>query len=85
MNGWSQLPVPLPSQVSAAALVAGDWSAAPTVVLHVLGRGALIAGGFALVGERDPKRLIGGSLAGSALIELFVLIHELTQRSKPGA
>jgi hypothetical protein len=69
---------PLPSQSSAAALVAGDWSAAPTVVLHLLGRSALIAAGLAAVGARDPKILIGGSLAGSTVIELFVLLHELT-------
>ena len=72
---------PLPSQSSAAALVSGDFTALPTVALHVVGRAALIAGGMALLtGERDPKRLVGGSVAGSAMIELFVLIHELMQR-----
>jgi hypothetical protein len=79
----AQLPagVPLPSQSSAAALVAGDWTAAPTVGLHLLGRAALIGIGMALVGVREPKPLIGGSLAGSAIIELFVLIHELTNQA----
>jgi len=73
--------VPLPSQSSAAALVAGDFSAAPMVVMHLVGRAAMIGFGMALLtGERDPKRLVGGSLAGSAMIELFVLIHELAQR-----
>jgi hypothetical protein len=62
-------------------LVSGDFTALPTVALHVVGRAALIAGGMAiLASERDPKRLVGGALAGSAMIELFVLIHELMQR-----
>jgi hypothetical protein len=73
--------VPLPSQSSAARLVDGDLTAIPTVALHVVGRAALIGAGMAiLAGERDPKRLVGGSLAGSATIELFVLIHELVNR-----
>jgi hypothetical protein len=72
---------PLPSQSSAAALVSGDVSALPMVALHLAGRAAIIAGGMAvLAGERDPRRLIGGALAGSAAIELFVLIHELLNR-----
>lgn len=72
---------PLPSQSSAAALVSGDFSAAPMVALHLVGRAALIGFGMGLLmRERDPKRLIGGSLAGSAMIELFVLIHELANR-----
>jgi hypothetical protein len=82
----NQLPVvanPLPSQASAAALVRGDWSALPTVLLHWLGRGALISVGCALVGERDPKRLALYGAAGSGLVELFVLAHELSNRSSP--
>jgi hypothetical protein len=71
---------PLPSQSSAAALVSGDLSAAPMVLAHLLGRAALIGVGFAIVGERDAGRLVGGSIAGSAMIELFVLIHELTNQ-----
>jgi hypothetical protein len=74
--------VPLPSQVGAAALLSGDLSAAPTVALHLLGRAALIALGMAVVGEREPRRLIGGSLAGSVVIECFVLAHELTNRPR---
>jgi hypothetical protein len=51
------------------------------VALHLVGRAAMIGFGMALfAGERDPKRLVGGSLAGSAMIELFVLIHELANR-----
>jgi hypothetical protein len=51
------------------------------VALHLVGRAAMIGFGMGLImGERDPKRLIGGSLAGSAMIELFVLIHELANR-----
>lgn len=71
---------PLPSQSSAAALVAGDWSALPMVCLHLLGRASLVGAGMALVGERDPERLVKGALAGAAVIEVFVLIHELANR-----
>lgn len=73
---------PLPSQSSAAALVAGDLTALPTVALHLVGRAALIAAGMAIFGERDPKRLVGGSLAGASMIEVFVLIHELTNQRR---
>ena len=73
--------VPLPSQSSAARLVSGDLTALPTVALHVAGRGVLIAAGMALLtAERDPQRLVGGALAGSAMIEVFVLMHELLNR-----
>lgn len=76
--------VPLPSQSSAAALVSGDFTAAPMVVAHLLGRAGMIAVGMAIVGERDGVKLIKGGLAGAAVIELFVLIHELTnQRTNP--
>jgi hypothetical protein len=81
----SDLPLgaPLPSQSSAAALVGGDITAAPTVVFHLLGRAAIIAAGMGIAGERDAKRLVVGSLAGSTAIELFVLIHELTNQARP--
>lgn len=72
---------PLPSQSSAAALVRGDISALPIVAAHVAGRAAIIGAAMALFGERDPRRFVGGSLAGSFGIECFVLAHELwTQR-----
>jgi hypothetical protein len=71
---------PLPSQSSAHALLAGDWSAAPLVALHWLGRAGIIACGMAAVGERNTRTLVAGSLAGSAAVELFVLLHELTSR-----
>jgi hypothetical protein len=81
-DGREQLArVPLPSQSSAALLVSGDWSALPTVLLHLLGRGALIAVGAGIAGERDPKSLARYGLAGSAAIELFVLAHELSNRA----
>lgn len=70
---------PLPSQSSAAALVRGDVSALPTVLAHIAGRAAVIGAAMAIFGERDPKRYVGGSLAGSFGIECFVLIHELWQ------
>lgn len=73
--------IPLPSQSSAAALVSGDVSALPTVALHLLGRAAIIGAGMAiLAGERDGRRLVGGALAGSAAIEVFVVLHELLSR-----
>ncbi len=72
--------VPLPSQSSAAALVSGDMTALPTVLLHLLGRAGIIAVGALVVGERDAKTIAKASLAGSAAIELFVLIHELANR-----
>lgn len=71
---------PLPSQSAASALIQGHWEALPTVGLHVLGRAAIIGTGMAVFGERDAKRFVGGALAGSFAIELFVLLHELTQR-----
>jgi hypothetical protein len=72
---------PLPSQSSASALLAGDIGALPMVGLHLLGRAALIGAGIALLtGERDGARLVKSSLAGAAMIELFVFIHELTNR-----
>jgi hypothetical protein len=80
----TQTSLPLPSQSSAAALVAGDLSAAPMVVAHLLGRAGLIAVGMAIVGERDGVRLIKYGVAGAAVVELFVVIHELAnQQSKP--
>jgi hypothetical protein len=72
--------IPLPSQSSAAAVVGGDVSALPTMMLHLVGRAAIISASMAVFGERDPKRLIGGSLAGAAGIEFFVVIHELINR-----
>jgi hypothetical protein len=73
---------PLPSQSSAAALVSGDLSAAPMVAMHLLGRAALIAAGLAIIpAARKPEILVGGSLLGSGVIELFVLLHELTNQA----
>jgi hypothetical protein len=68
---------PLPSQSSAAALVRGDWTAAPTVALHIAGRGAIMGLFMAIFGERDASRLVRNSLAGSLGVELFVVAHEL--------
>lgn len=83
MANAPQLPAgtPLPSQSSAAALVSGDWTAAPMVIAHLLGRAALIAAGAAVLGVRDTKPLVAASLGGAAMIELFVLIHELTNQA----
>lgn len=72
---------PLPSQSSAAALLSGDLGALPMVGAHLLGRAALIGAGIALLtGERDGMRILKSSLAGAAMIEVFVFVHELTNR-----
>lgn len=73
---------PLPSQSSMHDLLAGDWTAAPMVALHLVGRAAIIAAGMAAVGERNGRTLVAGSLGASAAIELFVLIHELNTRTQ---
>jgi len=76
-------PVPLPSQSSARALVQGDFSALPMVALHLVGRAAIIGAGLALIpAARKPSVLIGGSLLGAAAIEIFVLIHELSNGNR---
>lgn len=61
----------LPSSECAYALVQGDWSQLPTVVLTTLGRAALIGVGMALLGER--RSLVRNSLGGALGIEAFVL------------
>ena len=71
---------PLPSQTSASALVKGDLTALPTVILHLVGRAAIIGTAMAVFGERDPKRYVGGALAGALGIEVFVVLHELFQQ-----
>ena len=77
---------PLPSQSSAAALVGGELGALPMLAIHVIGRAAIIGAGIALLTqERDGVRILKSSLAGSATIELFVLLHELLNRPKAPA
>lgn len=72
--------IPLPSQSSAAALVGGDVTALPMVMLHLVGRAALIGTGLAIAGERDAARAIKYSLAGATVIEVFVVLHEVVNR-----
>jgi len=59
---------------SASALVKGDAGALPAVVLHWLSRAALIGIGLAVMGERGGP-LVKKSLAGAAVIEIFVLLY----------
>lgn len=61
----------LPSASSAAALVAGDRSAIPKVIWHMLGRAALIGTGLYLAGA--GRKTVPLAVAGSAAIEVFVL------------
>jgi len=67
---------PLPSQRSAALLVAGEPLAIVPVLAHAAGRGALILVGALLAGaklETATRAAIGGGL----MIELFVVLHEV--------
>lgn len=69
----------LPSQKSAAALVAGQQGAWLQVALDVGGRAALI--GLGLLILRVPDRyVIRGAAGGALAIEAFVLAHEWMQR-----
>jgi len=71
----------LPSASSALDLVNGVEGAAPRVVLHMLGRAALIGTGLALAGAGDKTARY--ALAGSLAIEAFVLAYAWQQRSEP--
>ena len=64
--------ITLPSSDAAVKLVRGDIaSGLPGVIGTALLRGALIAGGLYVVGERT--HLIRNALGASAAIEMFVL------------
>ena len=64
-------PAALPSGSSAAALVAGDWSALPIAVGHTIVRAALVGAGLVIAGER--ANVVRNAVAGSLAIETFVL------------
>jgi hypothetical protein len=66
----------LPSQSSAALLVAGEPLAIFPVLAHAAGRGALIAIGASLAGV--PFRYaIRAGVAGAIVVEAFVIMHEV--------
>lgn len=67
--------VPLPSQSSAQDMVTGVPGALPRVLLHFVGRAAIIATGIHFI-AREPRWWRAGieGLAGSAAIEAFVLV-----------
>lgn len=71
----------LPSQQSAAALVAGQPGAWLQVGIHALGRGALIGVGLAVAGV-PARYLLRAALGGTVAIELFVIMHELATKGK---
>jgi fatty acid desaturase len=67
---------PLPSQSSAALLVAGEPLAILPVLAHAAGRGALVAIGACLAGVPFKYALRAG-VAGAIVIEAFVIMHEV--------
>lgn len=71
----------LPSQQSAAALVAGDQGAWLRVALDAGGRAFLIAVGMMALKVPD-KYLLRGAVGGALVIEAFVLGHEYMQRNQ---
>lgn len=68
----------LPSANSAASLIRGERNALPRVIVHTLGRSAVIGIGLAIVGQRT--HLIRNALAGGIAIELFVLAYQYSKR-----
>jgi hypothetical protein len=61
----------LPSGQAAAKLVAGDWEAIVPVIGYTAVRGALIAVGLAVAGERE--HIVRNAISGTLAIETFVL------------
>jgi hypothetical protein len=73
----------LPSSNSAYALVAGVPGALPGVVLHFLGRSAIIGTGLWVGGFR-PKEAVRGALAAAVLFEASLLLWSAQEVSKHG-
>lgn len=71
----------LPSQQSAAALVAGDEGAWLRVSLDAGGRAFLIAVGMLALGVPD-RYLLRGAVGGALVIEAFVVGYEYLQRNQ---
>jgi hypothetical protein len=68
----------LPSQQSARELVSGVPGAWLPVAIHTLGRAWFIGLGLGLA--RVPsKYIVKGAIAGSVIVELFVLGHQYYQ------
>jgi hypothetical protein len=74
----------LPSGQSACRLMQGDWNALPTVLLHMLGRSAIIGVGCYAAGFRG-RDLVKASLAGATAIEAVVLLYTASQVRKAAA
>lgn len=68
----------LPSADSAASLVRGERNALPRVIVHTLGRSAVIGIGLAIAGQRE--NLIRNAQAGGIAIEVFVLAYQYSKR-----
>lgn len=75
----SWLGVELPSERSAAAVVAGQPGSLGTLLLHALGRAAVIGAGLAIVGARG-KDLLEMSFASAGAIELLLLAESLLKK-----
>ena len=63
----------LPSATAARALFRGEPGGLARVLLTTLERAAIIFPALYLMGEKQPKKLVGNSLAAAVAIELVVL------------
>lgn len=67
-------PRQLPSQGSAQSFIDDGLGALPLLAFHMLGRAALIGAGIKLLGPPQAnKAIVHNAIAGSAMIEVFVL------------
>lgn len=85
MIQWVQEPavlgVQLPSGESASDFIAQKPGATGRLLMHYLGRSALVAVGLAVVGVRG-KDLVAYSLAAAGAIEVFVLGYAWLHRGE---
>jgi hypothetical protein len=70
----------LPSSQSAEALVNGQAGSLNTVILHWLGRSAIIGLGMIAAGER--KNVMKQAMAGGAAIEVAVILYALKKKAE---
>lgn len=71
---FAWLGVTLPSEDSAQRLVRGESGSLVTLLLHYLGRSAIVGTGFFLAGARDVELLKYAAVSAGA-IELLILIE----------
>ncbi len=70
----------LPSSDSALALVNGESGALSKVILHTLGRAALISIGVYATGQR--KNVIKSSISAACVIEVFAILYFSVTKEK---